>query len=199
MSNNVILIKFAEPAKAYEQLAELKRTSGGPYTVGSAAVLARDTEGRLATKDGFDNESGTGTAIGGLIGLFLGFLGGPIGVLLGWSGGALLGAVSDLGNLRERAGVADRAMHSIEPGQTAVFVHLKEPDASVLDKQVADAGGTLQRWSSADLLSDLQAAREAEAQATAAARKSYQEEHSGDHKAKLQEWLSSLKQGFQNL
>jgi len=194
MPDNVVLIKFEQSAKSYEELSELKRLSGGPLSVGSAAVLARDAAGHLAVKDGFDNESGAGASIGGLIGLFVGILGGPMGVLLGWSGGTLLGAVSDLGDTKERTGVVERVVQAIEPSETAIFAHLLEPDTSFLDNQVSQAGGKLQRWTSADLLNDIYAAREAEEQTAAAARKHYREQRSADRKAKIHAWFASLKQ-----
>ena len=92
---NVVVVRFSEPSKAYQALSVLKECdAGGRIGLKSAAVVERTATGELHIPESADNDSLVGTASGSLIGMLVGVLGGPVGVLLGWGAGAMMGAHS---------------------------------------------------------------------------------------------------------
>jgi uncharacterized membrane protein len=94
---NVIVVRFTEPSKAYQALTVLKELDGsGRIGLESAAVVERTATGELHTPESADNIGLAGTARGSLIGMLIGVLGGPVGVLLGGSTGALMGGAFDV-------------------------------------------------------------------------------------------------------
>src|SRR5581483_6183659 len=89
MSNekNVLVMRFADPSKAFQALSEMKAQPG----IAGAAVVERTPEGQIRVADEFTPAAGDGIAVGALVGV----LAGPLGVLLGWSTGFLAGAAYD--------------------------------------------------------------------------------------------------------
>src|SRR5262249_57986132 len=103
---NVVVVRFTEPSKAYQALSELKQSdAGGHIELKSAAVVERTAQGELKIADSADNVGLVGTASGSLIGLLVGVLGGPGGLLIGWGARALGGGPFDMG----RAGGSEEA------------------------------------------------------------------------------------------
>ena len=99
---NVVVVGFAEPSKAYQALSVLKQCDAeGRIALRSAAVVERTSTGELRTPEGADNVGLVGTASGSLIGMLIGVLGGPVGVLVGWGAGALMGGVFDIARVEK--------------------------------------------------------------------------------------------------
>ena len=77
---NVVIVRFTEPSKAYQALSVLKECdANGRIGLQSAAVVERTPTGELRITDGADNVGLVGTASGSLIGMLVGVLGGPVG------------------------------------------------------------------------------------------------------------------------
>jgi hypothetical protein len=73
MDDNVIVVQFDEPSKAYQALSELNRIgSEGKVDVKSAVLLERSKDGTVQTPEGADNAAGYYLASGALIGLLVG-------------------------------------------------------------------------------------------------------------------------------
>ena len=81
---NVVVVRFTEPSKAYEALSVLKECDAeGRIGLESAAVVERTAQGELRIPDSADNIAFIGTVSGSLVGMLIGVLGGPVGVLAG--------------------------------------------------------------------------------------------------------------------
>ena len=92
--DNVIAVSFVAEASAYEALARLKELDAqGDIDLRAGAVVAREDDGSIAVRDQYAEDSMTGTASGGLIGLLVGIFGGPLGVLVGGATGVLVGSL----------------------------------------------------------------------------------------------------------
>src|SRR5579871_1123083 len=103
-ANNVLVVRFTTPSKAYQALSVLKECdSDGRIGLESAAVVERTPSGELRIPESADRGL-VGAAGGSLVGMLIGVLGGPVGVLLGWGAGAMMGGAFD----------ADRALTSDE-------------------------------------------------------------------------------------
>src|SRR6478609_7419873 len=156
---NVVVIGFTEPRKAYPALCILKESDAeGRIGLETAAVVERPANGELQIPESDDNVGLVGTASGSLIGMLIGVLGGPVGVLLGWGTGALMGGALDI----DREVTSDEALTTlgtaIPPGSTAVVASVEEPAVEVIDAEMCTLGGEVTRRPVADVMAELEAA-----------------------------------------
>jgi len=192
---NVIVVRFSEPSKAYQALSVLKQCDAdGRIGLKSAAIVERTAEGKLQIPDSADNFGLVGTASGSLIGMLVGVLGGPLGVLLGWGTGAMMGGVFDL----DRAEKSDEALTvlgtAVPAGSTAVMANVDEPAVAVIDAEMAKLRGDVTRRPVAEVIAELEAAEEAADAAAQAARKTVRAKHKADLTAAVDERVGKLKE-----
>src|SRR6188472_3180013 len=159
---NVVVVRFTEPSKAYRALSVLKQCDAeGRIGLESAAVAERTAAGELRIPESADNVGLEGTASGSLIGMLVGVLGGPVGVLLGWGTGALMGGAFDI----DRAVTSDEALtrlgQAIPQGSTAVIASVEEPAVEVVDGEMRRLGGDVTRRPVAEVTAELDAAEQA--------------------------------------
>ena len=195
MTQNVIVIGFEEPSKAYQALSVLKECdAAGRVGLESAAVVQRTASGELQFPESVDNDVLLGTASGSLIGMLIGVLGGPVGVLLGWGAGALMGGAFDL----DHAITSDEALtvlgQAIPAGSTAVIAQVDEPAVEVIDGEMTKLGGTVTRRTVADVMAELEAAEDAAAAAAREARKTVREQRKAKVSAAIDERTGKLKE-----
>jgi uncharacterized membrane protein len=165
---NVVVVRFTEPSKAYQALSVLKECDAEERIgLQSAALVERTAQGELRIPESADNIGPIGTASGSLIGMLVGVLGGPVGALVGWGAGAMMGGAFDV----DRAVTSDEALtvlgQAIPPESTAVIAQVVEPAGEVIDAEMSKLGGEVTRRSAAEVMDELEAAEEA---ADAAAR-----------------------------
>jgi uncharacterized membrane protein len=192
---NVVVVRFTEPSKAYEALSVLKESDAdGGIELKSAAVVERMAQGELQIADSADNVGLVGTASGSLIGLLIGVLGGPVGLLLGWGAGALVGGSFDL----DRADESDEALsvlgRAIPPGSTALIADVTEPEVELIDAKMDLLGGEVTRRSVIDVVAELGTAHEAADAAAREARRTVREKRKADMTADLDERVAKLKE-----
>ena len=194
-TENVVVIRFTEPSKAYQALSVLKDSdASGRIGLESAAVVERTPEGELRTPEGADNLGPVGTASGSLIGMLIGVLGGPVGVLLGWGAGALMGGAFDV----DRAVTSDEALtvlgRAIPPGSTAVIASVDEPAIEVIDGEMKKLDGEVTRRPVAEVMSELEAAEDAADAAAREARRTIREQRKAELSAGVEERMGKLKE-----
>jgi uncharacterized membrane protein len=194
-AKNVVVVRFAEPSKAYQALSVLKESAAeGRIGLESAAIVERTKTGELRTPESADNAAFVGTASGSLIGMLVGVLGGPVGVLLGWGAGALMGGAFDL----DRAVKSDEALtalgRAIPPESTAVIAEVDEPAVEVIDGEMAKLGGEVTRRPLADVVDELEAAEEAADAAAREARRTIREKRKAELSADLEARVGKLKE-----
>jgi uncharacterized membrane protein len=192
---NVVVVRFTEPSKAYQGLSVLKDCDAeGRIALRSAAVVERTPEGELRISEGADNVGLIGTASGSLIGMLVGVLGGPVGVLVGWGSGALIGGAFDIG----RAVKSDEALtalgRAIPPESTAVIATVAEPAVEVIDGEMAKLEGEVTRRPVGEVMDELEAAEEAAEAAAREARRALREKRKAEVTASLDERVGTLKE-----
>jgi uncharacterized membrane protein len=192
---NVVVVRFAEPSKAYQALSVLKECdAAGRIRLESAAVVERTPTGELRVPESADNVGLVGTASGSLIGMLLGVLGGPVGLLLGWGTGALMGGAFDL----DRAETSDEALtvlgRAIPPESTAVIANVEEPTVEEIDGEMTRLGGEVTRRRAADVMDELEAAQDAADAAAREARRVVREKRKAELKAGVDERVGGLKE-----
>jgi len=192
---NVVVVRFTEPSKAYQALSELKQSDAdGRIELKSAAVVERTAQGELKIADSADNVGLVGTASGSLIGMLVGVLGGPVGLLLGFGAGALVGGSFDL----DRADESDEALsvlgRAIPPGSTALIADVTEPEVELIDAKMDLLDGEVTRRSVVDVVAELGTAHEAAEAAAREARRTVREKRKADMTADLDERVAKLKE-----
>jgi uncharacterized membrane protein len=192
---NVVVVGFTEPSKAYEALSVLKECSAeGRIGLESAAIVERTQEGELRIPESIDNDELVGMASGSLIGMLIGVLGGPLGVLLGWGAGAMMGGAFDV----DRAVTSDEALtvlgRAIPPGSTAVIASVEEPAVEVIDAEMHKLGGEVTRRPVAEVMGELEAAEEAADAAAREARRELREKRKAEVHASVDERVGKLKE-----
>jgi uncharacterized membrane protein len=191
---NVVVIGFTEPSKAYQALSVLKSCNAdGRIGLESAAVVERTPEGTLRIPESADNAELVGMASGSVVGMLIGVLGGPVGMLLGWGAGAMMGGAFDL----DRAVTSDEALTvlgtAIPAGSTAVIANIEEPAVEVIDGEMAKLGGEVTRRPVTDVMAELDAAEAAADAAAREARKVVRQQK----KAEFEEHVAKAKEKLQ--
>jgi uncharacterized membrane protein len=192
---NVVVVGFTEPSKAYQALSVLKECDAdGRIGLESAAVVERTAAGELRYPESADNVGPVGVASGSLIGMLVGVLGGPVGVLLGWGAGAMMGGAFDV----DRAVTSDEALtvlgQAIPPGSTAVIASVEEPAVEVIDGEMKNLGGEVTRRSAGEVMGELEAAEDAADAAAHEARRAIREQRKAKFSAGAEERKGKLKE-----
>lgn len=192
---NVVLVRFTEPSKAYQALSAIKECEAdGRIGLESAAVVERTSTGELRIQEGADNVGLIGTASGSLIGMLIGVLGGPVGVLVGWGAGALTGSAFDFFRVAKSDEALTALGTAIPPESTAVIASVVEPAIEVIDGEMAKLGGEVTRRPVVEVMDELEVAEDAAEAAAREARRTLREERKAERKANLDERVGTLKE-----
>ena len=192
---NVVVVRFTEPSKAYQALSVLKECdAAGRIGLESAAVVERTAAGELHIPESADNVGPVGTASGSLIGMLIGVLGGPVGALLGWGAGAMMGGAFDV----DHAVTSDEALtvlgQAIPTGSTAVIASVEESAVEVIDAEMYTLDGEVTRRSVAQVMGELEAAEDAADAAAREARRVVRQKHKAEIHAGVDERVGKAKE-----
>ena len=191
---NVIAVSFSEDASAYEALSRLKELDAkGDVGVQGAAVVFRDDDGKLVTKDEIGDESVEGTVGGGLVGLLIGVLGGPLGVLVGGATGVLVGSLFDEDDTDETESALADISKSLRVRSTGLLADVSEESPVAIDAVMANLGGTVLRRSAGDVQAEVAAAEDAQREAKKQARKELRDARHKKQKAEIDAKLADLR------
>jgi uncharacterized membrane protein len=191
---NVIAVSFSEDAKAYEALSRLKELdTKGEVGVRGAAVVDREDDGKVATKDQIGDESVEGSVGGGLVGLLIGVLGGPLGVLVGGATGVLVGSLFDEDDTDQTESALADISKSIRVGSTGLLADVSEESPVAIDAVMANLGGTVLRRSAGDVQAEVAAGEDAQREAKKQARKELRDARQKKQKAEIDAKLADLK------
>ena len=188
-------------SEAYQALSELKRdTANANYTISQAVIVKREN-GQLNTMDGFINgkDANDDTVTGSLIGGLVGILGGPIGILLGGSVGMLIGGAVDASGLVKDASLLEKAGDSIAEGETAIILLAQEEYETALTAKLNDFDVTITRFDAAEVAAEVEHAREVERQMAKETREKLREEKTEAFKETVAKKSEELKNWFSHL
>jgi uncharacterized membrane protein len=177
---NVVVVRFTEPSKAYQALSVLKQCDAeGRIGLESAAVAERTAAGELRIPESADNVGLEGTASGSLIGMLV---------------GAMMGGAFDV----DRAVTSDEALtvlgRAIPPGSTAVIASVEESAVEVIDAEMYMLGGEVTRRPVDEVMDELEAAEEAADAAAREARRVVREKRKAELHAGADERVGKLKE-----
>ena len=201
MNENLVLVNYKVESEAYQALSELKRdTANANYTISQAVIVKREN-GQLNTMDGFINgkDANDDTVTGSLIGGLVGILGGPIGILLGGSVGMLIGGAVDASGIVKDASLLEKAGDSIAEGETAIILLAQEEYETALTAKLNDFDVTITRFDAAEVAAEVEHAREVERQMAKETREKLREEKTEAFKETVAKKSEELKNWFSHL
>jgi uncharacterized membrane protein len=191
---NVIAVSFAENSAAYEAFSKLKELDRPEQiSLGGAAIVEREENGQLITRDQVEDPRLSATATGGLVGLVIGILGGPFGVLMGAATGLLIGSLFDLEDAADEGSVLATISNTVNPGKTVVIAELSEQSDEVVDTAMAGLGGSVLRRRVEEVEAEIAAAEEAQKVAKREARKKLHAERRTQLREQIEQKVEALK------
>lgn len=191
---NVLAVSFSEHSSAYEALSRLKEFDAqGEVSVRGAAVVVREEDGKIVTKEQIEDESWEGTASGGLVGLLVGVLGGPLGVLVGGATGVLVGSLFDMDDDEATDSALADISKSVRVGPPGLLADVVEESPVAIDAAMANLGGTVLRRSAIDVRAEIAAAEEAQREAKKKARKELREARKNKQEDQIDTKVAALK------
>ena len=192
---NVIAATFESDDAAYGALAELKQLDAdGVIDIHGAAVVTRDEDGRVVTKDATGAKEPLGIATGGIVGLLIGILGGPLGILIGGTTGVLVGSLFDLDEAEDTESVLAALSKTVRNGQDTLLAELREAgDHSAVDGVMASRPGTVLRRDVHDVEAEIAAAELAQREASREARKRLWEERRQRQRSEVEAKVAEMK------
>jgi uncharacterized membrane protein len=194
VDDNVIVVQFDEPSKAYQALSELNRAGReGRVDVKSAVLLERGEDGKVQTPEGSDDAAGVYLASGGLLGMVVGALAGPVGMLLGGSIGAMGGSVGELARADDQDVALQAIGENIQPGSPALVAEVTEPAEEVIDGTMAALGGKVTRRPASTVYAEVVATEDADFQEGVDALKARIHEHRADREEEWEAFKEKVK------
>jgi uncharacterized membrane protein len=191
---NVVAVSFSKDADAFEALGRLKELDAkGEVNVRGAAVVTRDEDGKIVTKDQFEKRRGERTATGGLLGVVIGVLAGPFGILVGGVTGLLIGSLFDQDDTDATESALADISKSIRVGQMGLLAEVSEESPVAIDAVMANLGGTVVRRSEGDVQAEVAAADEAQREAKKKAREELRDAHHKMRKEEIDAKLAELR------
>ncbi len=133
----IIIAAYTDEQSASQALNDLKRAAkDGLIKIDDAAVLSRDSDGKLHIKETADMSGGKGAAIGGVLGAAVSLIAGPVGWLA--AGGAIIGGLA----ARHRdAGFSDDRLKQVGdalvPGSSAIVAVIEHRWVADVERQLA--------------------------------------------------------------
>lgn len=192
---DIVIGNFDQLSQARAAMSELRRLAeGDAITLGSAAIVVREPDGRFwipadETRVGF-----TGAAAGGVIGALLGALTGPFGLVLWGATGALVGSLADAEEADVSEGVLVSVTQSMPPGTAVLFADIDEVTIGIVDAVMEKAGGRVTRRPRAEVEAELAAAEEAGQAARREANRVLRERPTAAGEQSIGDRLSELKE-----
>ena len=161
---NVVTAIFDVESEAYKAFAEIRRQPRGEgYAVIEASLLKRE-DGKIVVADAIDAAAVTAddTATGLVIGAVIGLLGGPLGVILGAGAGALIGSAYDSADAIDSVSMLEVTAAKLYDDEVAIVALVRE-DEPAFDAAFDGYETTIIRHFAADVINEVDAARDAQA------------------------------------
>ena len=190
----MLAVSFSEHSSAYEALSRLKELDARDEVgVRGAAVVVREEDGKVVTKEEIGDERWEGTVGGGLVGLLVGVIGGPVGVLIGAATGVLVGSLFDEDDEDATDSALADISKSVRVGSPSLLADVIENSPVAIDAAMAKLGGTVLRRAGGDVRAEIAATEEAQREAKKEARKELRDARKKKQKDEIDAKLEALK------
>jgi uncharacterized membrane protein len=139
--SNVVVVTFDSETEAGELRHTLRNLQKqGLLDVEDAAVIMRDSEGKVKVDDETSHGTKVGAGVGAMAGLFVAFLFPIAGIAVGAAGGALVAHFMELGI--DKQFVKD-VTDSLQPGNSALLMVVNSANAAAVRGALGPYKGTV--------------------------------------------------------
>ena len=197
---NVVAAIFNVESEGFQALSEIRRAPVGEGYFVAEAALVKNEEGGLKMLDAFDTGAITAndTSKGIIIGSLVGILGGPIGVLLGASAGGLTGSILDSADIADSASMIEVIAKKLYENEVALIALVKEEEPA-FDAPFEKFDATVIRYDAADVIEDVDRAREVEAEMAREAAEKLREERKAEKQSRREERRAAISARFEEI
>jgi uncharacterized membrane protein len=124
--SDLIVVTFDGEEQAGQALQRVRQVErAGQLKLNDTAVVVKDKNGTVRTRNEVSSATETGAVVGGLVGGLLTFFFPPAGAALGAAAGAAIGAVTGQG---VDGGFVREVQADLPPGSSALFLLAREGD-----------------------------------------------------------------------
>ncbi len=124
--SDLVVITFDDGESAEKALHAIEQTkSSGVLKVDDYAIILKDADGKISTKNRVDSGTAWGAGIGGVLGGMLMFMFPVAGIAIGAGGGALIGHMF---NRHVDQDFVRQVQDELKPNGSALFLMLREGD-----------------------------------------------------------------------
>ena len=141
--SQLVVITFGAEEQAGEALQRLRQVEkAGQLKLNDTAVVVKDKEGRVHTRNEASSATETGAVVGGIVGGILTFFFPLAGAALGAAGGAAVGALMDQG---VDGAFVREVQASLQPGTSELFLLAPAIDVRALAAALEPFRGTVRQ------------------------------------------------------
>lgn len=152
---SLVIVDFEDRADAEEAFALLRENLVTETYVLSQACIVEKKDGRIETGETLDTgiDTRNDQAVGGMIGMLLGFIVSPLGMLIGWGMGSLLGIAKDRNDAAKNLSIVKRISDHLPEGMTVLLAFVQEAEEkSGFDDLFKDYKVVIDRYDAAELI-----------------------------------------------
>ncbi len=190
----VLTVTFEKNEQAYPAITQLNELDAqDQIKLRAAAVVTRDTAGRIQVKEKIGGPEYSGAAAGGMLGLLIGIIGGPLGMLVAGASGLLLGGAIDLEEDQNEGSVLAEISTRVRTGSDVLLAEVEEQTPEVVDHAMNAMSGTVLRRTLVSVETEMAYAQEVHQQVRSTARRKLHEERKRAHDDKVKAKLAELK------
>jgi uncharacterized membrane protein len=141
--SQLVVITFDDVEQAGQALKSLRQVEkAGQIKINDTAVVVKDSEGRVHTRNELSGATETGAVVGGVIGAMVTFFFPPAGAALGAAGGAAVGALLNEG---VDGNFVREVQEDLKPGSSALFVVARDGNFGAAVSALEPFKGTLRQ------------------------------------------------------
>ena len=143
--SQLVVITFDDVEQAGQALKSLRQVEkAGQIKINDTAVVVKDHDGNVHTRNELSGATETGAVVGGVIGAMVTFFFPPVGAALGAAGGAAVGALLNEG---VDGSFVREVQADLKPGSSALFVVARDGNFGAAVAALEPFKGTLRQTS----------------------------------------------------
>ncbi len=194
---SIFVATFEVESEAYQAFTEIKNHLSTARYIVPRMVLIKKSGGRIIPCDGYDAKIfGDDTALGGLLGMFVGVLGGPLGVLLGGATGALIGNSMDVEDINKALTLIEKTSETFKEGEIGLIALVQEARAGEFAGELAKFKAKINQRDAAEVAIEISEAIALEEKLVEEAKARLRQEKIDNVKQKLEEKRAELQKEF---
>jgi uncharacterized membrane protein len=141
--SQLVVITFDDEESAGKAMASIRQVEkAGALKINDTAVIVKDKQGKLHTRNEVSSAAETGAVVGGIIGGMLTFMFPPAGAAIGAAAGSAIGALTNEG---VDGNFVREVQADMQPGTSALFIVARDGNFGAATAALEPFKGTLRQ------------------------------------------------------